>query len=173
MNDTEMYIAVAIAFILSGTLAYIFWMQRKDAKKGLSTSKTGGAGTVTPQKLQAYERLILLTDRISLPSLISRSNQPGLNVREMQNLLVQTIRQEFDHNITQQIYVSPEAWDAIRNLKEQNLLIINQVASYLPESATGQDLNKSLLEMVMQNPKASLHHVVSDALSFEAKKVFS
>src|SRR5450432_2980632 len=173
MNDTEMYIAVAIAFILSGTLAYIFWMQRKDAKKGLSTSKTGGAGTVTPQKLQAYERLILLTDRISLPSLISRSNQPGLNVREMQNLLVQTIRQEFDHNITQQIYVSPEAWDAIRNFKEQNLLIINQVASYLPESATGQDLNKSLLEMVMQNPKASLHHVVSDALSFEAKKVFS
>src|SRR5450755_3545922 len=173
MNDTEMYIAVAIAFILSGTLAYIFWMQRKDAKKGLSTSKTGGAGTVTPQKLQAYERLILLTDRISLPSLISRSNQPGLNVREMQNLLVQTIRQEFDHNITQQIYVSPEAWDAIRNLKEQNLLIINQVSSYLPDTVTGQDLNKSLLEMVMQNPKASLHHVVSDALSFEAKKVFS
>src|SRR5450631_2863390 len=173
MNDTEMYIAVAIAFILSGTLAYIFWMQRKDAKKGLSTSKTGGAGTVTPQKLQAYERLILLADRISLPNLVSRSNQPGLNIREMQNLLVQTIRQEFDHNITQQIYVSPEAWDAIRNLKEQNLLIINQVASYLPESATGQDLNKSLLEMVMQNPKASLHHVVSDALSFEAKKVFS
>ena len=173
MNDTEMYIAVAIAFILSGTLAYIFWMQRKDAKKGLSTSKTGGAGTVTPQKLQAYERLILLTDRISLPSLISRSNQPGLNVREMQNLLGQTIRQEFDHNITQQIYVSPEAWDAIRNFKEQNLLIINQVASYLPATASGEDLNKSLLEMMMQNPKASMHHIVSDALSFEAKKVLS
>src|SRR5450432_3847277 len=173
MNDTEMYIAVAIAFILSGTLAYIFWMQRKDAKKGLSTSKTGGAGTVTPQKLQAYERLILLTDRISLPSLISRSNQPGLNVREMQNLLVQTIRQEFDHNITQQMTVSPEAWDAIRNFKEQNLLIINQVASYLPATASGEDLNKSLLEMMMQNPKASMHHIVSDALSFEAKKVLS
>jgi hypothetical protein len=173
MTDTEMYIAVAIAFILSGTLAYIFWMQRKDAKKGLSTSKTGGAGTATPQKLQAYERLILLTDRISLPSLISRSNQPGLNVREMQNLLVQTIRQEFDHNITQQIYVSPEAWDAIRNFKEQNLLIINQVASYLPATASGEDLNKSLLEMMMQNPKASMHHIVSDALSFEAKKLLS
>jgi hypothetical protein len=94
-------------------------------------------------------------------------------VREMQNLLVQTIRQEYDHNITQQIYVSPEAWDAIRNLKEQNLLIINQVSSFLPDTATGQDLNKSLLEMVMQNPKASLHHVVSDALSFEAKKVLA
>ena len=91
--------------------------------------------------------------------------------REMQAFLVQTIRQEFDHNITQQIYVTPEAWDAVRNLKEQNLLIINQVSSFLPAAATGQDLNKSLLEMVMQNPKASLHNVVSDALSFEAKKV--
>jgi hypothetical protein len=173
MTDTEMYVAVAIALILAGILAYIFTVQRKEAKKGLSATKTESSSTAAPLKLQAYERLILLTDRISLPNLISRSNQPGLGIREMQNLLVQTIRQEFDHNITQQIYVSPEAWDAVRNFKEQNLLIINQVASFLPEQASGQDLNKALLEMVMQNPKASLHHVVSDALSFEAKKVFS
>lgn len=173
MSDTEMYIAIAIALILAGALAYIFTIQRREAKKGLSTVKTEGSTAAASLKLQAYERLILLTDRISLPNLISRSNQPGLGIREMQNLLVQTIRQEFDHNITQQIYVSPEAWDAVRNFKEQNLLIINQVASFLPDQASGQDLNKALLEMVMQNPKASLHHVVSDALSYEAKKVLS
>ena len=170
LSTNELVISLVIAFGLAGILAYIFWIQRKQAKQGLTTSKLEGAVTSTPLKLQAYERLILLADRIALPNLISRTNQPGLNVREMQNLLVQTIRQEFDYNITQQIYVSPEAWDAIRNLKEQNMLIINQVASYLPETATGQDLNKGLLEMVMQNPKASLHHLVSDALSFEAKK---
>jgi hypothetical protein len=171
LSDTELYISIAIAVCLAGALAYIFWIQRKQVKQGLSTGKPEASAATTPLKLQAYERLILLSDRISLPNLISRVNQPGLSLREMQSLLVQTIRQEFDHNITQQIYVSPEAWDAIRNLKEQNLLIINQVASYLPETATGQDLNKNLLEMVMQNPKASLHHIVSDALSFEAKKV--
>jgi hypothetical protein len=171
LSTNELVISLVIAFGLAGILAYIFWIQRKQAKQGLPTSKPETAVTSAPLKLQAYERLILLADRIALPNLISRTNQPGLNVREMQNLLVQTVRQEFDYNITQQIYVSPEAWDAIRNLKEQNLLIINQVASYLPETATGQDLNKSLLEMVMQNPKASLHHLVSDALSFEAKKV--
>ena len=173
MSDTELYISIAIAVVLAGALAYIFWIQRKQAKQGLAVNKPESSLATTPLKLAAYERLTLLADRISLPNLISRSNQPGLNVREMQNLLVQTVRQEFDHNITQQIYVSPEAWDAIRNLKEQNLLIINQVASFLPENATGQDLNKALLEMVMQNPKASLHHIVSDALSFEAKKVLS
>ena len=173
LSTNELIISLVIAFGLAGILAYIFWIQRKQVKQGLPAAKSETGGSSTPLKLQAYERLILLADRIALPNLISRVSQPGLSVREMQNLLVQTVRQEYDHNITQQIYVSPEAWDAIRNLKEQNLLIINQVASYLPDTATGQDLNKSLLEMVMQNPKASLHHVVSDALSFEAKKVLS
>ena len=173
LSTNEMIISVVFAVSLAGILAYVFWLQRKQAKLGLGSGKPEVSGVSTPLKLQAYERLILLADRIALPNLISRCNQAGLTVREMQNLLTQTIRQEYDHNITQQIYVTPEAWDAIRNLKEQNLLIINQVSSYLPDNATGQDLNKSLLEMVMQNPKASLHHVVSDALSFEAKKVLA
>jgi hypothetical protein len=171
LSTNEYIISIAFAVILATILAYVFWIQRKQVKRGEMTTKPEVTLSTTPMKLQAYERLILLADRIALPNLISRNNQPGLSAREMQNLLVQTIRQEFDHNITQQIYVSPEAWDAIRNLKEQNMLIINQVASFLPESASGQDLNKNLLEMVMQTPKASLHHIVSDALSFEAKKI--
>ena len=91
----------------------------------------------------------------------------------MQMVLIQNIRQEFEYNVTQQIYVSAEAWDAVRNLKDQNLLIVNQVSSYLPAEATGQDLNRALLEMLMQNPKASLHNIVSDVLSFEAKKIMN
>jgi hypothetical protein len=171
LSTNELILAIGIAVTLAGILAYLFYLQRKQAKAGLTGKKSEPSTATAPLKLQAYERLILLADRIALPNLISRVNQPGLNIREMQNLLVQTIRQEFDHNITQQIYVSAEAWDAIRNLKEQNLLIINQVSSFLPDTASGQDLNKALLEMVMQNPKASLHHIVSDALSYEAKKV--
>jgi hypothetical protein len=89
----------------------------------------------------------------------------------MQSLLTQSIRQEFDHNITQQIYVSAEAWQAIQNLKDQNLLIVNQVASFMPAEATGTDLNKSILEMLMNSPKASLHGVVAEVLSYEAKKL--
>ena len=89
----------------------------------------------------------------------------------MQSLLTQSIRQEFEHNVTQQMYVTPEAWDAVRNFKDQNLLIINQIGSFLPEEASSNDLNKALLELLMQNPKASLQDIVSEALSFEAKKL--
>ncbi len=171
ISSTELYWSIAIAVLLAGTLAYLFWKQRKDAKQNEGKTPNDLPVATKQLQLQAYERLTLLTDRIALPNLVNRVNQPGLSAREMQSLIAQTIRQEYEHNITQQIYVSAEAWDAVRNLKEQNLLIVNQVASFLPENATGLDLNKSLLELTMQNPKASLHHVVAEALSFEAKKL--
>ena len=169
--NTELTLGIIIAVILAGTLAYLFWKQRKEAASNEKT-KDNGQGIDTHQlQLQAYERLILLTDRIALPNLVNRVNQSNLNARETQMLLTQSIKQEYEHNITQQIYVSSEAWDAVRNFKEQNLMIVNQVASYLPADASGHDLNKSILELIAQNPKASLHNIVSDALSYEAKKL--
>ncbi len=172
MSTTESIIAFSIAALLGGGLAFLFWKQRKEANAALARKESGTmAPPSTNMQLQAYERLILLAERISLPSLINRLNQQGVGLREMQSILTQSIRQEFDYNITQQIYVSAEAWEAIRNLKDQNLLIINQVSSFLPPDASGLDLNKSILEMIHQNPKASLHSVVSEVLSFEAKKL--
>ena len=172
LSPTELYWSIAIALLIAGTLAFLLWKQRKEAKQSVAEQPKAQVPVGTKQlQLQAYERLTLLTDRIALPNLINRVNQPGLSVKDMQSLLSQTLRQEFEHNTTQQIYVSPEAWDAVRNLKEQNLLIINQVASFLPANATGLDLNKSILELTMQNPKASLHNVVAEALSYEAKKL--
>ena len=178
IDTSQFIIALVIAFVLAGTLAYLFYRQNKEVKelRGRRKAKEGEApkAPVTGQlQLQAYERLILLTDRIAIPNLIQRLNQPGVTLRDMQALLTHTIRQEFEHNITQQIYVTAEAWDAVRNFKEQNLLIINQVASYLPAEASGADLNKQLLDLLVQNPKASLQNVVSDALSYEAKKLMT
>ena len=86
-----------------------------------------------PLQLQAYERLVMLAERISIPNLVSRANQQqGLSARQMQLLLLESIKQEFEYNTSQQIYVSPVAWDAVKNLKDQNMLIINQVGSTLP-----------------------------------------
>jgi hypothetical protein len=185
------YLAIAFifAFLLAGALGYLFWKQRKQIKAadkkaasgtsaatgmqplGMQAADSPGSPASRQMQLQAYERLILLTDRIALPNLIQRVGQTELAAREMQLLLTHSIRQEFEHNITQQIYVSPEAWDAVRNLKEQNMLIINQVASFLPEGASGSDLNRQLLDLLIQNPKASLQNIVSEALSYEAKKL--
>lgn len=127
--------------------------------------------TSKPLQLQAYERLVILTERISIPTLVSRANQPGLTGREMQLLLIESIKQEFEYNASQQIYVSPVAWEAVRNLKEQNMLIINQVGSTLPTDASGMELNKRLLDFVMSQQKGALHGIVLEALNYEAKKL--
>ena len=177
MDSTYLIIAVAFGLLVAGTLVYLLLKQRREQKAAQPAqapppAATGTGGTPPRQlQLQAYERLILLTDRIALPNLIARVNTPGISARDMQSLLTQSIRQEFEHNITQQIYVSAEAWTAVRDYKEQNQLIVNQVASFLPEEAGGADLNRALLDLLVQNPKASLQNVVSEALSFEAKKL--
>jgi hypothetical protein len=174
LSRTQLIWQLLIAFAIGGTLAYLFWKQRQEAKKSARVAPPS-APVVDPStkqlQLQAYERMILLTDRIALPNVINRVSEPGIGLKDMQMLLTQHIKQEFEYNVTQQIYVSSDAWEAVRNLKDQNILIVNQVASFLPPDATGQDLNRAVLEMLMQNPKASLHTVVSDVLSYEAKKL--
>lgn len=127
----------------------------------------------TSLRLQAYERLVLLAERISLPNLISRLNQPGIPATDMKIILTENIKQEFEYNSTQQLYVSPVSWDAVRNLKEQNIMIINQVAATMQADASASDLNKKILEVTMSQPNGSLHEMVLQALNFEAKKLMN
>jgi hypothetical protein len=126
-----------------------------------------------PLRLQAYERLVLLAERISLPQLISRLNQPGLNAAEMKLMLVEQIKSEFEYNSTQQLYVSQLAWEAIRNLKEQEIMLINQVFSTLPSTAVAADLNRKILEVFMAQPEGALNEIVTQTLNREAKKLMS
>jgi hypothetical protein len=166
MNNTEIVLSSIIALLLAGFLGYLFWQQRRSAKE--ESEKDNSTRSL---RLQAYERLTLLVDRIALPNLISRVNQSGASARDMQVLLTHSIREEFDYNITQQIYVTPDAWNAVKNLKEQNMLVVNQLVSALPPNATGLDLNKLLLEYLMKDRRGQLHEVVSEVLSYEAKKL--
>ena len=172
VTTTELLIGVAIALLLGGTLAFVFWKQRKEAASSIKGQKETSQYALNLQ-VQAYERLILLTERIALPNLISRVSQPGMSARDMQFMLTNTIRQEYEHNVTQQMYVSQQSWDAVKNLKEQNIHIINQVASFLPVDATGNDLNKALLDMLVQHPNSALHNVVSDVLNYEARRIMN
>jgi len=169
MEISTVIICAVIIVVGLGSLYVYAYLKDKKSMEG--PARSTNEKPALPLQLQAYERLVVLAERISLPNLVSRVNQTGLSAKEMQSLLTQTIKQEFEHNISQQIYVSSGAWEAINNLKEQNILIINQVSSFLPEDASGVDLNKGLMQLLMENPKASLHTIVSEALSHEAKRL--
>lgn len=162
MDLSAVSLIVAVAALAIAMIALL----RKPASPP-AAEKTGS----TALRLQAYERLVLLTERIALPNLISRLNQPGISAAEMKLILTENIKQEFEYNSTQQLYVSPVSWDAVRNLKEQNIMVIHQVASSLPLDASAGDLNKKIMEVVMSQPNGALHELVSQALNYEAKKL--
>jgi hypothetical protein len=164
-NATLSLIFSAVALLIS-FLTFFIWNTKRQEKL-----KEEAKFSTRPLQLQAYERLVVLTERISLPNLVSRSNQPGFSAREMQLLLLESIKQECEYNSSQQIYVSPVAWQALNNLKEQNMLIINQIAQTLPPDAKGIDLNKKIMEIIVAQDKNALHNIVLDALNYEARKM--
>ncbi|MEN9548052.1 MAG: hypothetical protein RIR12_643 [Bacteroidota bacterium] len=136
-----------------------------------TTVTTGDKLNTSSLRLQAYERLVLLTERIALPNLIGRLNQPGISAVEMKLILTENIKQEMDYNSTQQLYVSQGAWDALKNMKEQNIMLINQVSGSLPATASSADLNKKLLEILLNQTGSAMHETVLNALNAEAKLI--
>ena len=165
--DTQTLTLILSTFaVLLSMLTFYLLYSKQDTKKNLDP------GFNTRQlQLQAYERLVILTERVALPNIVSRANQPGITAREMQLLMLESIKQEFEYNSSQQIYVSPLAWQAVNNLKEQNMLIINQIAQTLPADARGLDLGKRIMEVIIAQDKKALHHIVLEALNFEARKL--
>jgi hypothetical protein len=162
-------IVIILFFVL--LLAFIWILTEFSAmKKGLEEHKNSDPETLR-LRLQAYERITLLTERIALQNLLSRNTNPGLTFRQMQMTLIDAIKQEYEYNMSQQIYVSPEVWRAVNNLKEQNIYIINQLAATLPAQASGMDLNKHIIDYLINNSNASLHNIVLEAINFEAKKI--
>jgi hypothetical protein len=163
MDLSAVSIVISVAAIAIAVIALL--------RKPAAPAAAGDKYDSTALRLQAYERLVLLTERIALPNLISRLNQPGISAAEMKMILTENIKQEFEYNSTQQLYVSPISWDAVRNLKEQNIMVIHQVAGSLPLDASAADLNKKILEVLMSQPNGALHELVSQALNYEAKKL--
>ncbi|SFW14385.1 DUF7935 family protein [Chitinophaga sancti] len=168
-------LGIGILTILYMTLRDMFLKPKDKEAAPVATApvseKRSSDAAVLPLQLQAYERMALLVDRINLQNLISRVYQPGLGATDMQVGLIHTIKAEFDHNVTQQIYVSAAAWEAVKTLKEQTITIINQVASQLPAEASAMDLNKHILEIFLQ-AEQSPAEITAQIVNAEARKLF-
>ncbi|MAX80213.1 MAG: hypothetical protein CL843_08560 [Crocinitomicaceae bacterium] len=104
----------------------------------------------SPMKMQAYERLILFLERISPDNLAMRTQKKGLNAVAHQREMLRIIREEYDHNITQQLYVSPSAWKLVKQAKEEAVRLINIAASKQDKEATSLDLTKTILGIIAQ-----------------------
>lgn len=144
--------AVVLYFIVRLIVrAYI----ENEAKKREAGKNSNTGQDTLRLRLQAYERLILLLERITPSQVITRALQPGMTVYNVQMILIQVIREEFDHNVAQQIYVSPSGWAMIKNAKEEIIMLINSSAAETDAGGGGADLARAILERwakLDQNP---------------------
>ncbi|WP_026897964.1 DUF7935 family protein [Daejeonella oryzae] len=98
-----------------------------------------------PLRLQAYERITLFLERINPSNMLLRLHLAGMSAREMQNMILSDIREEYQHNITQQIYVSYTAWATVQKMKDETVGMINNAVHGLPENASSVELSRVIL----------------------------
>ena len=127
--------------------------------------------TLTPIRLQAYERVVLFLERISLESLIVRVSSPDMSASQLHTALLNTIRSEFEHNLSQQIYMSQQAWEVIKSAKATIIKIINNEADKLTAKSTGMDLTKRLFDQIVKLEKEPTR-VAIDFIKGEIVRIF-
>ncbi len=113
-----------------------------------------------PLRLQAYERLALFLERISPNVMVLNQHEPGMNVAEFQQRLLDAVRTEFEHNVSQQIYVSDAAWNITRRAKEEVARLINTSAAALDAEAPSYQLSKRMFDTMLENEDFPTHRAL-------------
>lgn len=127
--------------------------------------------TILPNRLQAYERICLFLERISPPNLLLRLNNPIYSARELHKILLDEIRNEYNHNVSQQIYMSEDVWNMVRNAKEDLVIMINEASSAMAPDATGLDLSRKVFELSMEKTVEPISHALGE-LKKEIQQTF-
>jgi hypothetical protein len=105
---------------------------------------------VVPARMQAYERIVLYLERITPESLIRRTLKVTSSSRVLQSDMVSTIRNEYDHNLSQQVYMSHEAWTMVKTATEETIRLVNIAGSKLPATALATELAENILRISAQ-----------------------
>lgn len=160
------------SLVLFLTVFYIFHSYFEDMEKQRQV-KTAlkNRKLITPLRLQAYERVILLLERISPESLIMRISITGMTCKQLQTEMLSSIRAEFDHNLSQQLYISNEAWEQVKMARANTIKLINTCAEKIPGESLSVHLSTAILEEVMEMEKSPSATSI-DFLKKEVQKLF-
>jgi len=139
--------------VLIATYLLIKMMLKNDSDRRNKEIILQNQKTITPIRLQAYERTTLLLERIAPESLILRVNKQGFSAQQIHGEMLSAIRAEFEHNLSQQIYMSPQAWEVIKNARANTVKLINTSAGKVNPEAPALEFSTYLLERVMEMEK--------------------
>jgi hypothetical protein len=127
--------------------------------------------TTIPMRLQAYERLSIYCERINPGYLSSQMYNPAVSITDMQLAMIQNIRTEFEYNLSQQIYVSPEVWQTVVNATEQEIAMINGVVARIGDKATTKQFVSTINEFLVESNDDTPSKIALQSINAEAKRV--
>lgn len=165
--DLIKYIVPALIVLLTSYLVMKNFLD-KEINSAKLNLKISNAKIITPIRLQAYERLVLFLERISPESLFVRVFEAGMTPEVLHKSLLKTVRTEFEHNISQQVYISEDAWENIIIAKESVLRLINTAASSQKAKISAQEFGKIVIEAynsVDNNPTQAAIEILKRELS--------
>lgn len=165
------------AFMIIGLGAFAAWILiayyfrlKKRYSKAVSPVKdaiTESQRITLPLRLQAYERIVLFLERIQPSNLVLRIQKSEMSSKDLQLALVKTIREEFEYNLSQQVYMSPTAWEMIKNAREESIALINRASTQLGQEEGSADLVKAIFDISLENENlatiAALNYVKDEA----------
>lgn len=137
------------ALVVFLTVKYLMqaYLNKEYQLKVLATEKKKNDHTL-PLKLQAYERLSLFCERISVPTLLFRVKEEGMSARQLRLQMLLAIQKEYEHNITQQVYVSAQLWEIIKIARDDSVNTISIAMESIEPNANAQDLTQAIFTIL-------------------------
>ena len=153
-----MALGVAIAAIATFILLQLLKMKKAENQRGAAVElKVNALKIIMPLKVQAYERFLLYLERVQLPVLVKRVYVPGIEKGVFHLELLQNVREEFEHNLAQQLYVSNSTWNAVKNAKEE---LVSQINSTFEQLKDEEDVS-ILAQTLVALPNPSVEQAVA------------
>lgn len=166
------YIIPAIVVLIATSIIVSKFLVNDTKRKQMAIFQEG-LETTLRLRLQAYERLALYLERIHPRELITRVYESGMTAQDLHHTATAVIRAEFEHNLSQQIYVSTQVWKTVQSVKEQEIAMINQIAAQMKPDAPAKELHKRIVDFVVSSEDALPVEIALEILQSEAKLVLS
>jgi hypothetical protein len=166
----KIILPAAAVFLAVFFLAQKYFRDERDRRE--HELKKAALSITTPQKIQAYERIVIFLERINPNSLVIRVNKHGYSSRQLHQELVHAIKSEYEHNISQQIFVSHNTWELVKTAKEEIIKLINISATKVAHDAPGNELAMMILNITANVEKKMPNEVALEYAKKEIAKLF-
>ncbi len=165
-------IMIPAAAVFAATFFLVKKFLDNDQKRREHELKKSVQSAITPLKIQAYERIVIFLERINPNSLVIRINKNGMVARQLHQELIVSIKSEYEHNLSQQIYLSSGAWELVKTSKEELIQLINISSSKVSPEANSSELAMMILNISSNLGKKLPSDIAIDYIKKEVAQTF-